>query len=287
VEPQEDEFVDQAPDSLTMYGDTDSESVQSGHMQQIIDSGDDASFNDSSKPDDDSVSDEGPGPPAPGPAPIVVVPPGPAPIVAPIVVVGPAQQAMNAWINGLGAADRQWALNPANRIALRRYALYNPITNAIEVSQRMNRQFLRRRAPRNHRASYEFVDVHQPFMRRDKKIHRVSRYIDPLHHAQGEHDRIGSFIEIKALPSVWNICIKLGVQIRALHMLVQRIVDHGAENKLNVIQKRKKDGKYSYHHLFDTKEIEKLGNEVFVEKLVKLLQKRKYIHLIVKPVKSI
>ena len=89
---------------------------------------------------------------------------------------------------------------------------------------------------------------------------------------------------MKILPSVIHICIKKGVQNKALEMLAERIVGSARENPSHIVLKRKKTGKFTYTTIYETKTLSAASIEDVYKKLLMLVKKhKKYIHLILKP----
>ena len=127
---------------------------------------------------------------------------------------------------------------------------YNDHLNLIEEVQRHEIVFRPPRPGGRIRARYEEIHNLQPRPTRIAKnfedIHLVSRYVDPLHGVTGKPGKIGSYISLKSHPSVTHICIKHGVQNRALSLLAERLIFESRTHPARIlIKKRRKKNKPS------------------------------------------
>jgi len=201
-----------------------------------------------------------------------------------------SNEAWFQWFNNQDAISQRFFLragnNQAARIAaMRKYVRYNPVRHRIEVQPIFTRPFRQAQAPASRRAehrSHHSIATNPFNIRKQDRIHRISNIIDPLHGIIGEHGRIGSYIEIKELPSVMNVLIKKKVQRKAVGMLVERIKSLHATHDRHVILKRKRSGKYVYSTLFTSTDLTKTPSESIVDKIMNTLKKHKSLHLIVK-----
>ena len=107
--------------------------------------------------------------------------------------------------------------------------------------------------------------------------------MDPLHGVLGRPSKLGSYIQLKVLPNVLHICIKKGVQRKALLLLAKRILEQNQTNYTHMLIKRHRNGRYEFKSLYTTKQLGKHNVETLAEGLMKLIKGRKYIHLIAKP----
>ena len=169
------------------------------------------------------------------------------------------------------------------------FVRYNPILNKIENVFQAHPSTFRKKQIGDRNRVY-FVEEHKlkphPNMkhRLQHNIHDVSKIVDPLHQVRGSPSRIGSYIDLKILPNILNICIKKGVQSRALFLLAKKILEQHQTNKSHILIKRRKSGKYYFKSLISTKALSKHTPESLAEVFVKLVKSHKnYLHLIVKP----
>jgi len=107
--------------------------------------------------------------------------------------------------------------------------------------------------------------------------------VDPLHGVVGSPSRLGSYIQLKVLPNILNICIKQGVQKRALYLLAKRILELDVNNNTHILIKRLRNGRFVFKSLYSSKQLKKHTIDTLAEAFLKLIKKRKYVHLIAKP----
>ena len=111
----------------------------------------------------------------------------------------------------------------------------------------------------------------------------LSNKRDPLHLFKGTRAKLGSFIDLKSTPNISHICVKKGVQAKALLRLAQHIVGQARSHPTSLKLQRTRKGKYSYKVLYSSK---RLGtttvNDVY-ETLLKLTKKQPYLTLVLKP----
>jgi len=84
----------------------------------------------------------------------------------------------------------------------------------------------------------------------DTDVHAVSKLVDPLHGVVGTPSRLGSYIQMKVMPNILNICIKKGVQKKALYLLAKQLLEQNRTNFTHVLIKRKKSGRYLFKTLY-------------------------------------
>ena len=168
------------------------------------------------------------------------------------------------------------------------YLYYNALTNAIEPIYRHEVSFRRKRLVGG-RSRARYIEAHEltphPFSKKmdETDIHRVSQLVDPLHGVLGQRSKLGSYIQIKKLPNLLNICIKRGVQARALFLLAVQILQLNKTNYTHLLIKRMRNGRYVFKSLYTTKQLQEMTPDALAEGLIKLIKKRKYIHLLAKP----
>ena len=169
----------------------------------------------------------------------------------------------------------------------KKYVRYNALTNAVEPVLRHEVSFRTKRHGGRGRTRY--VEVHDlkphPLSKRQDEtdIHAVSRLVDPLHGVLGTPSQLGSFIQLKVLPNVLNICIKKGVQRRALFLLARRILEQNQNNSTHLQIKRMQNGRYVFKSLYTNQQLGKHSPDTLAEAIMKLLKGRKYLHLVAKP----
>ncbi len=128
------------------------------------------------------------------------------------------------------------------------------------------------------------VKPHPLARRQDETdIHAVSKLVDPLHGLLGTPSRLGSYIQIKVLPNVLNICIKKGVQLKALQLLARRLLDQNKDNHTHILIKRRRDGPHVFKSLYTNIQLQKETEGSLGIALMKLIKGRKYVHLVAKP----
>ena len=113
-------------------------------------------------------------------------------------------------------------------------------------------------------------------------LKKVSRIVDPLDAYPGDRDNIGSYITLKTLPSITNVCIKKNVQYRAIVILCERIKDEASRFGSMVQIKRYRKGKKGFELLWTTKQIQASSVEYLSSILSTRLGSKKYIHLKIK-----
>lgn len=166
------------------------------------------------------------------------------------------------------------------------FVQYNSITEKIEPINRYTARFRKKREIGARRGA-RYEEIHHlrphPLLKQPDEIDAVSRLVDPLHDTKGQASRLGSYIQLKVLPNVLNICIKRGVQMKALILLSAKILDQNQTNYTHIQIKRKRNGKHAFKALYSSKQLSTFSAEMLAEQLMKLLKGKKYIHLIAKP----
>ena len=168
----------------------------------------------------------------------------------------------------------------------RKFVQYNPLLDRIEPVHRHKVSFQKRRLGNRDRVRYiESHELHpHPLKRQDETdIHAVSRLVDPLHDVVGIPSKLGSYIQLKVLPNILNICIKKGVQKRALYLLAKRILEQDVNNNTHLLIKRLRNGRFVFKTLYSSKQLKKHTFDSLAEAFWKLIKKRKYVHIIAKP----
>ena len=170
----------------------------------------------------------------------------------------------------------------------KQFVRFNTLTGQIEPIVRHAVSFRRKRRIGG-RARTFYIEAHElkphPLARRQDEtdIHAVSKLVDPLHGVLGTPSRLGSYIQIKVLPNILNICIKKGVQLRALQLLAKRLLNQNKENFTHILIKRLRNGRYIFKSLYTNQQLQKETAESLGKAFMKLIKGRKYIHLMAKP----
>ena len=207
-------------------------------------------------------------------------------VVAPLPIAAPPNEPA-AWLAFENRHHRPVMRHFIANNQHRQYLRYNPLTDDIEPVRRHAVHFRQPRTGGRRNTRYE--EIHElrphPYGKRPSEtdVHAVSRLVDPLHDVVGKASKLGSFIQLKAMPNILNICIKKGVQIRALYLLAKRLLEQNRSNFTHLLIKRKRSGKYVFRTLFSTKQLAKETPETLGDELARLIKGRKYIHLIAKP----
>lgn len=192
-------------------------------------------------------------------------------------------------------AWNEWRNYPRHTRVMRRmiqqhdegkFVKYNPLLDQIEPIVRAKVTFRKRRV--GYRDRVRYVETHElhphPLKRQDETdIHAVSRLVDPLHGVVGTPSKLGSYIQLKVLPNILNICIKKGVQKRALYLLAKRLLELDVHNNTHVLIKRARNGRFVFKSLYSSKQLKKHTFDSLAEAFWKLIKNRKYVHLIAKP----
>ena len=166
------------------------------------------------------------------------------------------------------------------------YVQYNPLMDVIEPITRHTVSFRKKRIGNRDRARYiETHDLHpHPLKRKDDRdIHAVSRLIDPLHGVLGTPSKLGSYIQLKVLPNILHVCIKRGVQKRALYLLAKRIIEQDTNNSTHIQIKRNRRGRFQFKTVFSSSQLKKHNADSLAQEFAKLIKNKKYIYLLVKP----
>lgn len=218
----------------------------------------------------------------------------PHPVLPPVHVL-PAnlaqQQETAAWAAYWAANPRSHAMNSLYAVndKIPHWLEYIPQTQRIEAIHRREVSF--RPVGRGGRVRSRWLEEHQlkpsPFekTRNFEDIHTVSRLMDPLHDIPGSLDKIGSYISFKKQPQATHICIKKGVQKKALFMLAERIVSENKFVPARLLIKRRVKGRYRFQRLVTSKKLASTTAEVLAKVFSMLMKKRaKYITLKQDPV---
>ena len=170
----------------------------------------------------------------------------------------------------------------------RNYVRYNSRLNQVEPIERHAVSFRKKRrlGDRMRARHTEIHELHHnPMVKRQDEtdIHKVSRLVDPLYGVLGTEKRLGRYIQLKVLPNVLNICIKKGVQQKALFLLSRRLLEQNVNNFTHILIKRLRNGRFFFKSLFSSKQLKTHTADTLALELMKLIKNRKYIHLVAKP----
>ena len=174
-----------------------------------------------------------------------------------------------------------------DRGTLGHYYYYDPQSREIEHIRRTKMVFRRRRKDRRGQGQYieelhRYVSHPEHSMFQKRQIDLLSENKDPLHNITGTlNESFGGFIEMKENPNVIHICVKNGVQKQAMRLLSEKIFSHRpCDLYLQVYMKKRK----TFRLLVADKHFEKHKIATISVLLFKKLGRKKYIHLMLKPI---
>jgi hypothetical protein len=217
---------------------------------------------------------------------------GQAPIPAAPGAAARAQQTWAAWED---TVERHYQAHPNNkrlkrihniiaRGSVQHFFEYNDGTQRIHSRHRgfklINHNF---RNNRRGSGRGELQRVRRDMMQEtaEEKLHNLSMKNDPLHNISGKPGSLGSYISIKVNPSAIHICIKKGVQVQALKLLADRIMEHSKSGPTRIVLKQTQRGKYRKEEWITAKSLASMDVNALFERLLKQTKNRtRYVNLI-------